>query len=107
MSSLDSELTALRDRLAKLEEQKRIEQKKEERKKAFPLKTLGDIIEAKKRMIKAKNCTPKEFQMSRPIPQERARLYDQEKVEFLEPILILLTDIQDRLDVLEHIDSLS
>ena len=47
MSQLDSELSALRIRLATLEEQKRIESEK----KAFPLNTLEDIIVEKKQQI--------------------------------------------------------
>jgi hypothetical protein len=88
MSQLDSELNALRIRLATLEEQKRIESEK----KAFPLKTLEDIIDEKRKQIERNSY-------SKSIPL--ARFYEQEKVAFLEPIFIMLKNIQERLDALE------
>lgn len=106
MSQLDSELNQLRTRIAALEEQKRIETEKAAEKKAFPLKTLQEIIAEKKRRIERKFSTPKEYQFYRGCPQTREKLYDQEKVEFLEPILNMLKDIQQRLEVLEHLADL-
>lgn len=92
MSQLDSELNALRIRLATLEEQKRIELETASEKKAFPLKTLEGIIDEKRKQIERNSY-------SKSIPL--ARLYDREKVEFLEPIFNMLKNIQDRLDSLE------
>lgn len=88
MSHLDSELKTLRIRLAMLEEQKRIELEKKE----FPLKTLEDIIDEKRKQIERNS-----YSKSLPL----ARFYDQEKVAFLEPILNMLKNIQERLDALE------
>ena len=92
MSQLDSELNSLRLRLAALEEQKRFEMAVESEKKAFPLKTLEEIIDEKKKTIQRNSY-------SKNIPLER--FYDQEKVAFLEPILNMLKDIQERLENLE------
>lgn len=94
MSQLDVELNALRSRIAMLEEQKRIESETASEKKAFPLKTLEAIIDGKKKQIERNSY-------SKSIPL--ARFYDQEKVEFLEPIFNMLKNIQDRLEALEKV----
>jgi hypothetical protein len=92
MFHLDSEINSLRIRLSTLEEQKRIESETASEKKAFPLKTLEAIIDEKKKRIENNRY-------SKSIPL--ARFYDQEKVEFLEPILNMLKNIQERLEALE------
>ena len=92
MSILDSELTSLRLRLAPLEEQKRIEIEHTLEKEAFPMKTLEDIINEKKKQIERNNY-------SKSVPL--AQFYDREKVAYLEPILNMLKNIQKRLEVLE------
>ena len=91
MSTIDSELTLLRQRLQNLEMAKEIESKKEEDKSAFPLKTLECIIDEKKKRI----------ENSRYKSAPRERFYDQEKVDMLEPIFNMLKDIQRRLELLE------
>ncbi len=93
MSSIDSELMSMRYRLAALEKEKEKQVLEERVKKAFPLKTLGDIIEAKKQQI-ARNGYSKSIPL--------ARFYDQEKVDFLEPIFNMLKNIQDRLELIEQ-----
>ena len=93
MSQLDSELNALRIRLATLEEQKHIQSESESEKKAFPLKTLEAIIDEKRKKIERNR-----YSKSLPL----AQFYDQEKVAFLEPIFNMLTNIQERLDALEN-----
>ena len=95
MSQLDSELNALRQRLEALEEQKRIQVEIALEKKAFPLKTLEEIIDAKRIQIERNSY-------SKSIPL--ARFYDQEKLAYLEPIFNMLKNIQERLEVLEKID---
>ena len=92
-TEMESELNLLKQRLAFLEEQKRIQIEKETEKKANPLKVLEVIIDEKKKQI-ANN------RYSKSIPL--ARLYDEEKVSMLEPIFNMLLDIQKRLDVLEN-----
>jgi len=95
MSQLDSELNALRIRLASLEEQKRIESEIASEKKTFPLKTLEGIIDEKKKQIE-RNSYSKRFPLE--------RFYDKEKIAFLEPIINMLKNIQERLDALEGKD---
>jgi len=92
MSQFDSEINALRSRLAALEEQKRIDSENASEKKAFPLKTLEGIIDEKKKQID-RNSYSKNLPL--------ARFYDEEKVAFLEPIFNMLKNIQERLDALE------
>ena len=92
MSQLDSDLNLLRLRLAALEEQKRIETANVSEKKAFPLKTLEKILDEKRKQIEH-NSYSKSLRL--------VRIYDQEKVAFLEPIINMLQNIQDRLEVLE------
>jgi len=92
MSDLDLKLTALRQRLAELEEQKRLEVEKEQEKKAFPLRTLEAIIDDKKKQIE-RNC----YSKGAPL----AQFYDKEKLAFLEPIFNMLKNIQERLEALE------
>jgi len=98
MSQLDSELNSLRLRLAMLEEKKQTEINNALDKKAFPLKTLEDIVDAKRKQIE-RNA------YSKGIPL--AKFYDQEKLSYLEPILNILVSIQERLDILENMDTIS
>ena len=78
MSQLDSELQLLRIRLAALEEQKRTEDEK----KSFPLKTLEGVVDKYKSI--GHGCAK-----------------TKETLAFLEPILDILKNIQERLDILE------
>ena len=91
MSQLDTELTLLKQKLAALEEQKRIELEKEAEKKTNPLKVLEEILNEKK----------KEIANNRYKSNPLGKCYDQEKVSMLEPIFNMLQDIQKRLDALE------
>ena len=93
MSTIDSELSLLKQRLAALEEQKRIEAEKDAENRANPMKVLETIIEEKKKKIENNRY-------SKSIPL--AQYYDQEKVAMLEPILNALQDIQKRLTTLEN-----
>ena len=92
MSHLDSEINTLRIRLATLEEKKRIDLETLSEKTKFPYKTLEGIIDEKRKQIERNS-----YSKSLPL----ARYYDQEKVAFLEPILNILKNIQERLDALE------
>ena len=93
MSLIDSEITSLQLRLASLEEKKRFELENSLEEKSFPLKKLEEIISNKKKQIERNN-----YAKSIPV----ARFYDQEKVDFLEPIFNMLKDIQKRLEILEN-----
>ena len=92
MSQLDSELIALRIRLAGLEEQKKRATEIALEKKSFPLKTLEGVLNEKKQQIERNS-----YSKSLPL----ARFYDQEKVGYLEPILNALKNINERLEALE------
>ena len=90
MSQLDSEIIMLRRRLADLEEQKQIEVKKGSDKKEFPLKTLEVLIDNYESLIPGKNQ----------IQEEKWRK-SREKLIFLKPILDVLKEFQERLEILE------
>ena len=59
---------------------------------SFDLKALETIVQEKKKKIEQNS-----YSKSAPL----AKLNDQEKVAFLEPILHILKDMQERLDILE------
>ena len=94
MSQLDSELNTLRIKLAVLEEQKRIQAETESEKKAFPLKTIEDIIDNNRQSVnrgcgKIGSC-------------QRENYYNSgRQLAFLEPIFNAFRDIQGRLEILE------
>ena len=90
MSQLDSEIMMLRKRLADLEEQKQIEVKKASDKKELPLKTLEVLIDNYESLIPGKNQ----------IQEEKWRK-SREKLIFLKPILDVLKEFQERLEILE------
>jgi hypothetical protein len=92
MSQLEKELNLVRIRLAALEEQKRIEIENANKKKAFPLDTLEDIIIEKRKKIE-RNSYSKSLSL--------AKFYDEEKLAVLEPIFDMLKNIQERLIILE------
>jgi hypothetical protein len=88
MSTLDTELFLLRQKLAALEEQKRLLTEK----KANPMKALEEFIAEKKGRILGNR-----YSKTAPL----ARMYEQEKVDMLEPVLLILKDFQQRLEALE------
>jgi hypothetical protein len=90
MSQLDSEIIVLRRRLAALEEQKQIEVKKTSEKKELPLKTFEVLVDYHGSLVPGKD----QYQT------EKWRK-SQEKLKFLKPILDVLKDIQERLEILE------
>jgi uncharacterized coiled-coil protein SlyX len=92
MSKIDYELTLLRQRIAMLEERKRIEAEQELAMQVNPLNTISDIIAEKTGRID-RNRYSKSFPMS--------RIYDQEQIDMLIPILNMLKTIVARLDALE------
>ena len=88
MSQIDNELNLLKQRLAILEEEKRLEAEKA----ANPMKVLKDIIDEKNKQIENHK-----YARSAPL----ARFHEQEKVAILEPIFNIFVDIQKRLEALE------
>jgi len=109
MSAIESELSLLKQRLAALEEQKRIEAEKEAENRANPMKVLGDIIDEKKKRpnylagaMRGPFGTPNNGKMHLST-EDRIWVIDQnDKVEFLEPIFNMLKSINERLDALEN-----
>ena len=94
MSAIESELNLLKQRMAALEEQKRIEAEK----KANPIKVLESFVDSTKKKVENNNYAQ---------GAQLAAYYDAEKITYLEPILNALLDIQKRLGVLEQKDLLS
>ncbi len=90
MSQLDSEIMMLRKRLADLEEQKQMEVKKASEQKELPLKTLEILIDHYESLVPGKNQ----------IQEEKWRK-SREKLIFLKPILDVLKEFQERLEILE------
>ena len=85
MTNITTEIATLRKRLEELE-------KIQAEPKIPPIKILEDFIAQKNVLIKYNSY-------SKSVPQ--ARYYDMEKVEFLQPILDMFTDVHKRLDALE------
>jgi len=99
MSQIDDELTILKQRLAVLEEQKRIEAEKEAEKKINPMKILGEILNEKKKLPIVSGGA-RESCMS---TEKYVWICDQnDKVKYLEPIFNMLKSINERLDALEN-----
>jgi hypothetical protein len=85
MAQIENEINILRQKLASLEEIKKIEEQKEIEKLKNPLKTLESIIDEKRNQIERNSY-------SKSIPL--ARFYDQEKLATLEHIINMLKNIQ-------------
>ncbi len=109
MSKLDNELAILTKKIAALEEQKRIE---EEEKKKTPFQILEKIIDEKKKLRDVLKDCPRTGPSLMPkshIPistEEFEWLCDQnDKKEFLEPILLILQSFDERIKNLEKMES--
>lgn len=92
MSRLDEELRILRANLAVLEEKQKIEMEVAAAKKANPLKTLEDIFKQIKDNIERMRESKHPVQI----------IYANQTVSLIEPIVDMLKNIQERLDVLEQ-----
>jgi FKBP-type peptidyl-prolyl cis-trans isomerase (trigger factor) len=100
MSNIDSELNLLKQRMAVLEEQKRIEAEKEAEKKINPMKILGEILDKKKNHPTPQVVGKQVVGMSR---ETYNMIIDElDKASFLEPIFNMLKSINERLDLLEN-----
>ena len=122
MSHIDAQLEALRRSLAALEEQKRIEAEKELQDKKNPLKVLEDILDEKRKLFEVKNHNGVSYCIKceagrgvykcehgvqgtnglnnlQPMPQHLKP--EKDMINMLEPILNVLKDIQERLEVIE------
>ena len=92
MSTLDTELSLLKHKLALLEEQKKIQTEKDIYEVLNPMNVLEDIIKKKAEQISRNSY-------SKSIPL--ARFYDEEKLAMLKPIFNALKNIDTRLTALE------
>ena len=86
MSEFDSEINLLEFRLQELKEKK----KQEEEKKLSPLNNLEELLNKNKKIMKGTT----EFSRSRYFKA-------QERIEFLEPIYLILNSFHERLSKLE------
>jgi len=109
MSQIDIDLNLLKQRIAALEEQKRIEAEKEAEKKANPMRVLEGILDNKKKLRNVLAEVPRDEKMPRKsrdihmATDEFDWLCDQnDKVKYLEPIFNMLKSINERLDALEN-----
>jgi hypothetical protein len=92
MSQLDSDFKALRIRLDDLEEQKKIEIALD--KKSFPLKALEEVIDGCKKSAN-RGCGKLGSR------QRESYITSRGNMSFLEPILDVLKNINERLEALE------
>jgi hypothetical protein len=95
MSQLDSELIALRIRLASLEEQKKRATEIALEKKSFPLKALEEVIDNSKKSVN-RGCGKLGSS------QRESYIISRGNMLFLEPILDALKNINERLEALEN-----
>jgi hypothetical protein len=78
--------------MSSVEEQRNVTSEKKEEVKVL-IKTLETIVDNKRKQIERNSY-------SKSIPL--ARFYDQEKLDFLEPIMNILKNLEERLNALEN-----
>ena len=89
MNSIDNQLMVLHAKIAELEEKKR----REDERKNNPIIVLENFIEIKKQCVERNS-----YSNNLPL----ARKYDQEKILMIEPVLIVLKDLLERVSRLEE-----
>jgi hypothetical protein len=89
MNSIDHELMILNAKIAELEEKKRRDQER----KTNPIMILENFIELKKQCVERNS-----YSNNLPL----ARKYDQEKILMIEPVLIVLKNLLERVSKLEE-----
>jgi hypothetical protein len=89
MNTIDHELRILHARIEELENKKRIE----EERKTNPLMILENFVEVKKQAVERNS-----YSNNLPL----ARKYDQEKIVMIEPVLIILKNLLERVANLEQ-----
>lgn len=96
MNSIDHELMILNAKIVELEEKK----KREDEKRNNPIAILENFIEVKKRAVERNS-----YSNNLPL----ARKYDQEKIVMIEPVLVVLKNLLERVSRLEekHFNALS
>jgi hypothetical protein len=89
MNSIDNELMILHAKIAELEEKKR----RDDERRNNPIMILENFIEVKKQSVERNS-----YSNNLPL----ARKYDQEKIVMIEPILIVLKNLLERVAKLEE-----
>jgi hypothetical protein len=88
MNSIDNQLMILHAKIAELEEKKR----REDERRNNPIMVLENFVEIKKQAVERNS-----YSNNLPL----ARKYDQEKILMIEPVLIVLKDLLERVSRLE------
>jgi hypothetical protein len=89
MNSIEHELMILHAKIAELEEKKR----RDDERKNNPIMVLENFIEIKKQCVERNS-----YSNNLPL----ARKYDQEKILMVEPVLIVLKNLLERVAKLEE-----
>jgi hypothetical protein len=89
MNSIDNELMILHAKITELEEKKR----REDERRNNPIMILENFIEVKKQSVERNS-----YSNNLPL----ARKYDQEKITMIEPILVVLKNLLERVAKLEE-----
>jgi len=89
MNSIDNQLMILHAKIEELEEKKR----REDERRNNPIMVLENFIEVKKQCVERNS-----YSNNLPL----ARKYDQEKILMIEPVLIVLKDLLERVEKLEQ-----
>jgi hypothetical protein len=89
MNSIDNQLMVLHAKIAELEEKKR----RDDERRNNPIMVLENFIEVKKQAVERNS-----YSNNLPL----ARKYDQEKILMIEPVLIVLKDLLERVAKLEQ-----
>jgi hypothetical protein len=88
MNSIDNQLMILHAKIEELEEKKR----REDERRNNPIMVLENFIEVKKQCVERNS-----YSNNLPL----ARKYDQEKILMIEPVLIVLKNLLERVERLE------
>jgi hypothetical protein len=89
MNSIDNQLMVLHAKIAELEEKKR----RDDERRNNPIMVLENFVEIKKQAVERNS-----YSNNLPL----ARKYDQEKILMIEPVLIVLKDLLERVAKLEE-----
>ena len=89
MNSIDNQLMVLHAKIAELEEKKR----RDDERRNNPIMVLENFIQIKKQAVERNS-----YSNNLPL----ARKYDQEKILMIEPVLIVLKNLLERVEKLEE-----
>ena len=89
MNSIDNQLMILHAKIAELEEKKR----REDERRNNPIMVLENFVQIKKQAVERNS-----YSNNLPL----ARKYDQEKILMVEPVLVVLKNLLERVEKLEE-----